>query len=112
MGNCNGLRGGSLICKPLDYPLAFALVASTYGWTHQEILALTAKQFFLYLRQVGKLSSMKQLKDFEASLMPHMEKSDRVDLFRRYQEVLVPVKVDKKEVEDAWDFLRAKKRGS
>jgi hypothetical protein len=32
--------------------------------------------------------------------------------FRRYQENLVPVKVDKKEVEDAWDFLRVKKRGS
>ena len=43
--------------------------------------------------------------------MPHMEKSDRIDLFRRYQEVLVPMKVDKKEVEDTWDFLRAKRRG-
>jgi hypothetical protein len=26
--------------------------------------------------------------------------------------VLVPMKVDKKEVEDAWNFLRVKKRGS
>lgn len=88
------------------------MMASTYGWTHQEILKLTARQFFLYLRQIAKLNSMNQLRSFEVSLMPHIKVSDRVDLFRRYQENLVPVKVDKKEVEDAWDFLRVKKRGS
>lgn len=65
----------------------------------------------MYLRQVGKLKSMKQLKDFEVSLMPYMEESDRTDLFRRYQEVLIPVKVDKKEIEDAWSFLRHRRRG-
>lgn len=87
------------------------MVASTYGWTHQNILSLTARQFFLYLRQVGKLNSINQLKKFEVSLMPHMEKSDRMELFRHYQEVLVPMKVNKAEIEDTWKFLRSNKRG-
>lgn len=54
---------------------------------------------------------MKQIRNFEANLIPHMEKADRVDLFKRYQEVFVPVKTDKRVAEDAWDLLRTKRRG-
>lgn len=87
------------------------MVASTYGWTHQEILALTARQFFLYLHQITKLNAIKQLRDFEVSLMPHIDKTNRIELFKSYQEVLIPMKVDQDEINDSWQFLRRKKRG-
>ena len=84
-------------------------MASTYGWTHQEILDLTARQFFLYLRQIGKLSSIEQMKRFEASLLPHMKESNRKEVLDNYRQVTILVKVDKKIIEDAWCFLRNKR---
>ena len=84
-------------------------MASVYGWTHQEILSLTARQFFLYLRQISKLEASDQMKRFEASSMPYMEKSDRKMLHERYQDILVPKKVCEEEIDDAWATLR---RGS
>jgi len=96
--------------KPLDFALSFAELASTYGWTHREILSLTARQFFLYLRQVYKLDSFKQLKAFEASLIPYLERTSRDSVFASYRETLNTVSVDtSKVIDEAWDSLR--KRG-
>ena len=85
-------------------------MASVYGWTHQEILSLTARQFFLYLRQISKLKALDQTKRFEASLIPYMEKPDKKMLYERYQDIFDPKEVGKKEdINDDWATLR---RGS
>lgn len=67
---------------------------------------MTARQFFLYLRQIFKLSSAKQLQMFEASLLPHMKESDRRSVIEGYRQVVIPVKVDEQEIEKAWNLLR------
>lgn len=48
---------------------------------------------------------------FEASLLPHMEESDRRSVIEGYRQVVIPVKVDEREIEKAWDLLR-KGRGN
>lgn len=84
------------------------MLASTYGWKHSDILDLTARQFFLYLKQVFKLHSAQQLRAFEASLLPHMEISDRIEVMKNYRDSFSPIRarVPKKEIEDTWDYLR------
>lgn len=93
--------------KPLDFPMSFALLASTYGWSHREILSLSSRQFFMYLRQAFKLSSLKQLKDFESASFPYLKERDRRDLFNRYSSHSNSYRADKKSIEDSWNLLRS-----
>ncbi len=70
---------------------------------------LTARQFFLYLRQIPKLASIKQLKQFEVSLLPHMKSFDRRSVIDNYRKIVIPVEVSGKAIDASWDALRKKR---
>ncbi|MDO9593104.1 MAG: hypothetical protein Q7I98_08000 [Erysipelotrichaceae bacterium] len=50
------------------------------------------------------------MRKFEASLLPYMKEFDRKAVIDSYRQIINSVRVDKKVVEDAWQFLRDKRR--
>ena len=86
----------------------FALVASTYGWSHDTILSLTVRQFLLYLQEIDMIETRQQMHRIEASSFPDMEKGDRQKVTDRLQKVLTPRQLiyDKGSVEQSWKLLR------
>ena len=88
----------------------FALIASTYGWTHQEILKLSARQFFMYVEQIPQLLARQQLSSLEAASFPYMNETGRKEILDHYQDILE--KKEKKyvpnniEINNNWDLLR------
>lgn len=87
----------------------FALVASTYGWTHKEILELSARQFFMYVEQIPKLTARQQLNGFEVTGFPNMEMSDKKQILKQYEDILTDgqgIKTPQRQIDDNWDLLR------
>ena len=86
----------------------FALVASTYGWSHGVILILTVRQFLLYLREIDVIETRQQLHRIEATSFPNMEKGDRQRVVNRLQGMLSTSQLisDPRTVEQSWKLLR------
>ncbi len=84
------------------------MVASTYGWTHKEILDLSARQFFMYVEQVPKLLASRQLSRIEAASVPYMEVNERKAIFKYYEKILEyqEQKTPQKTIDSNWDLLR------
>ena len=90
---------------------SFARLAKEFGWTHREILQLTTRQFFLYLRNVDKLEAHHQSLAFEAASIPHMKKGDREKVQQRYIDIAQGGRSTyKKRVDDAWSTLRIRRK--
>jgi hypothetical protein len=90
---------------------SFARIAREFGWTHMEILRLTTRQFFLYLRNIDKLEAHKQLLAIEAISFPQMKKSDREELKRHYIVITEGRKsTQKKRVDKSWSVLRTRRK--
>jgi len=87
-------------------------MASVYGWTHHEILALTARQFFLYLKEVNAVEARKQMMAFEVASFPNMEKRHRQGMLRPYELALNPdpthQETDEITIERSWNQLRSR----
>lgn len=88
------------------------MMASTYGWSHREILSLTARQFIIYLREIDTVEARKFFLAVDATSYPHLKDFDRAALTRRYNAILNPPTFvsDPKRVEDAWRVLREAKK--
>lgn len=80
-------------------------MASTFGWTHQEILQLTIQQFLRYLDEIPKIEARKQIRGLEVSSYPHMEKSGRSEVERYYSRILRPL--TQKDIDSAWSSLKS-----
>jgi len=68
-------------------------------------MQLTARQFLLYFKQVGKIEARRQLYSFEASALPYMKEGDRIRLVEIYQ----PSVDGEARVERSWEILRGRK---
>ena len=88
-------------------------MASTYGWSHREILSLKARQFFIYLREVDAIEARKFFLSADSASYPYLRSSDRVALARKYNAILNPPKLisDPGHVEESWQMLREAKHG-
>jgi len=88
----------------------FSLVASIYGWTHQEILKLSARQFFMYVEQIPILQARKQMSYFEVSAFPYMDKQGQKEVLDHYTKIIedasMKQKTDQKVIDANWDLLR------
>lgn len=90
---------------------SFARIAKEFGWTHEEILRLTTRQFFLYLRNIDKLEAHRQLLTIEAASFPQMKKSDREEVRRHYTVIAEGKKsTQKKRVDKSWSVLRTRRK--
>jgi hypothetical protein len=71
-------------------------------------MSLTVKQFCIYLRYVSKFESYNQLRAFEVSVYPYLNKDDREELKNKYMKpVNTPSIISSaKEVESSWQLLR------
>jgi hypothetical protein len=85
-------------------------VASTYGWSHPDILKLSARQFFMYLNQIPIIEARQQMMRFESSLLPYQESDGVKSMIKPYQETLEiasgPKASTKEDVDFTWDMLR------
>lgn len=105
-GTCSGGRSKGL-CGPLDWWDLFAIIASTYGWTHKEILDLTVRQFMGYIGQVPKLEARQQIRNIETTSYPNMDKQARRKVDQYYSRILRPLtQID---INATWSMLRSKK---
>ena len=90
---------------------SFARIAKEFGWTHKEILGLTARQFFLYLRSIDKLEAYIQVLALEAASFPQMKKVDRERVGQRYVTIAEGTELTYKErINRAWSTLRARRK--
>ena len=89
-------------------------MASTYGWSHREILSLKARQFLIYLREVDAIEARWFFLSADAASYPYMKSTDRIALARKYNSILNPPKLisDSVEVDKSWDALREAKDGN
>jgi hypothetical protein len=85
-------------------------VASTYGWSHPDILRLSARQFFMYLNQIPIVEARQQMMRFESSLLPYQESEGVKGIIKPYQETLEiasgPQTSKPDDVDFSWDMLR------
>jgi hypothetical protein len=90
---------------------SFARIAREFGWTHMEILRLTTRQFFLYLRNIDKLEAHKQLLAIEAASFPQMKKTGQEEIKRHYIVITEGRKsTQKKRVDESWSVLRTRRK--
>ncbi len=83
------------------------MLAGTYGWTHQDILQLTVRQFTHYLNEIPKVEARRQIKNLEAASYPYMEKRIATQTSRYYSRILQPL--SQKIIDDNWGFLNKNK---
>ena len=90
---------------------SFARIAEKFGWTHVEILKLTTRQFFLYLRSLDKLEAYRQTLALEAASFPQMRESDRKSVMQRYVTIAEGTELTYKEkIDRAWSTLRIRRK--
>ena len=90
-----------------------ALVARTYGWRHREMLSLSARQFFMYHREIIKIQATEQLRDIETAMLPYQEKDTINDVIQRLTTILQDKnvkksnpKISQESIDLAWRSLR------
>lgn len=86
------------------------MVAAVYGWTHSQILQLTARQFFKYYSLIPVIEARKQSYALEASAYPNMGKVDRRRVDRRLNRILEAESepsVDK--ATTSWEYLKKRR---
>ena len=74
-------------------------------------MRLTVKQFCIYLRCIKQFDAYDQLRAFEVSTYPYLNKEDRIKLTNKYtQPVSVSSRLisDPKLIEETWQALRAR----
>lgn len=80
-----------------------------YGWTHDRILKLTPRLFFIYLEQASRIEAAQQLLNIEAVCYPNMDKASRRRIDRHYDRIVSPpVPASEEERESTWKILRAR----
>ena len=90
---------------------AFAVLASESGWTHEDILKLTVRQFHLYLRQLDKIDARRNLTLCTISAFPHVDKSEKKKIIKRYQDIIAPSASSSQErIDNSWNLLRRMKK--
>jgi len=85
------------------------MLASAFGWTHQDILKLTVRQFMRYLDEIPKVTARQQIRGLEVSSYPHMEERGRKNVDRYYSRILRPI--TQRDIDSAWDSLKSMKGG-
>lgn len=86
---------------------SFARIAKEFGWTHKEILQLTVRQFFLYLRNIDKLEAHRQSLAFEAASFPQMKKNDQKKARQHYLTIAEGERSTRQQrVDGAWSELK------
>jgi len=79
-------------------------VASTYGWTHEEILNLTVRQFFMYLEQTANLERKRFYMMLEASSFALVSEVDQRRIMAKWRPPMTQEQIDKQ-----WEELRARR---
>ncbi len=95
-----------------SYGYWFAVLAKVYGWRHEDILKLTARQFFMYLRYASRFMLVDKIVLNEAVLLPYQDKAQvRQTLSELSDQLLLIDGVNKGQmIEDSWKSLRHRRK--
>lgn len=73
----------------------FARLARVYGWTHNQVGALTSKQFWAYLEAADVIMAGEQLRAIQVVTYPLMKDRDRQKVFSGYMKIIDPMHQEK-----------------
>lgn len=89
-----------------------AVVASTYGWTHSDVLSLSVRQFYLYLRNAHRLTAESRLHNAIAALLPYQDKQSvrrTLQMYRNISEGDFHREASQEVIDASWERLRKSK---
>jgi len=95
-----------------NYSYWFAILAKVYGWQHKDILKLTTRQFFIYLRYASRFMLVDKIVLNEAVLLPYQDKAQvRLTLSELRDRLLLLDGMNQDQmIEDSWKSLRHRRK--